>query len=185
MIPDEYYVDLVSETQTGGADDGAQMRPFSGVAFMLSSLGYAISRRFKQTLEPFDLEPREFALLRSVSFAEGRSQHALGDRLQIPPSRMVAIVDELEQRGLVERRANPDDRRVRLLHLTDNGRGLLQQAFAEAVDYEQQISAPLTAEEQRQLLDFLERIAGAIGIDPGAAHSALREPSDGGDRPDC
>ncbi len=161
-----------------GTEGASQAPPFRGLAFTLSSLGYAVSRRFKQTLAPFDLEPREFALLRSVAFDEGQSQQTLGERLQIPRSRMVAIVDELEQRGLLERRANPDDRRVRLLHLTDTGRQLLQQAFAQALTYEQQISAPLSAQERDQLLDLLERIANAIGLTAGGAHPALREPAD-------
>ncbi|MGH2879628.1 MAG: MarR family transcriptional regulator [Solirubrobacteraceae bacterium] len=55
----------------------------------------------------------------------GASQQAIGERLQIPPSRMVAFVDALEQRGLLERRANPEDRRARALYLTDEGRELL------------------------------------------------------------
>lgn len=161
-----------------GTEDANRVPPFRGLAFTLSSLGYAVSRLFKQTLAPFDLEPREFALLRAVAFDEGQSQQTLGDRLQIPRSRMVAIVDELERRGLLERRASPDDRRVRLLHLTDTGRELLQRAFAEALSYEQQIGAPLDPREREQLLDLLERIAAGIGLAPGDAHSALREPAD-------
>ena len=43
----------------------------------------------------------------------------------MPPSRMVALVDELEQRGLVERRPHPSDRRVRALYLTAEGREML------------------------------------------------------------
>src|SRR5581483_9559031 len=95
-----------------------------------SSLGYAVSRRFHTTLEPLSLEPREFALLRAVAPAEGASQQAIGERLQIPASRMVAFVDALEARGLLERRPNPNDRRARALYLTDDGRALLASAFA-------------------------------------------------------
>ena len=80
--------------------------PFSGVGFTLSSLGYGVARRFRKTLAPLELEPREFALLRAVSFAEGQSQQTIGERLQIPPSRMVAFVDALEKRSLLERRQN-------------------------------------------------------------------------------
>jgi DNA-binding MarR family transcriptional regulator len=166
-----------SPAKRGVAAD--QAPPFRGLGFTLSSLGYAVSRHFKQILAPFDLEPREFALLRSVASDEGQSQHTLGERLQIPRSRMVAIVDELEERGLLERRANADDRRVRLLHLTDTGRQLLQQAFAEAVAYEQQINAPLTDQERDDLLDLLERVATAIGLTTSGAHPALREPTEG------
>jgi DNA-binding MarR family transcriptional regulator len=158
-------------------------KPFRGLAFNLSSLGYSVSMEFKQVLAPFDLHPREFALLRAVGFQEGLAQQALGDRLQIPRSRMVAIVDELEGRRLLERRPNLTDRRVRELHLTDAGRQLLDQAFQAAVAYEKQISSPLSLKERDQLLDLLERVSAGLGVGPGA-HPALREPaaSTGADR---
>src|SRR5919204_5753472 len=100
-------------------------QPFRSVGFMLSTLGYAISRRFHQVLEPLELEPSQFAVLRTVGANQGQSQHALADNLHISPSHMVAIVDELERRGLVERRPQPGDRRVRTLHLTSVGEKLL------------------------------------------------------------
>src|SRR5256885_17238197 len=96
------------------------------VGFTLSSLGYAVSRRFSQTLAPLQLEPREFALLRAVRAAEGQTQQAIAAALRIPASRMVAVVDALERRGLLERRHNPRDRRARELHLTASGDELLQ-----------------------------------------------------------
>src|ERR687886_2993008 len=91
--------------------------PFRSVSFMLSSLGYAISRRFHQVLAPLELEPSEFAVLRAVGVGEGQSQHALAERLRISSSHMVAIVDRLEERALLERRPHERDRRVRTLHL--------------------------------------------------------------------
>jgi DNA-binding MarR family transcriptional regulator len=149
-------------------------KPFRGLAFNLSALGYAVSKGFKETLAPFDLHPREFALLRAVGIQEGLAQQALGDRLQIPRSRMVAIVDELESRGLLERRPNAGDRRVRELYLTEAGRQLLDEAFRGAVAYDRQISSPLTPEEREQLLDLLERLSAGIGLGHGA-HPALRD----------
>src|SRR5580698_5594651 len=95
--------------------------PFRSVGFMLSTIGYAVSSGFSEILAPLGLEPREFALLRAVSTTEGQSQQAIGERLGIPSSRMVAFVDALEGRGLLERRHNPADRRARALYLTDEG----------------------------------------------------------------
>jgi DNA-binding MarR family transcriptional regulator len=149
--------------------------PFRSVGFMLSTLGYAISRRFHQALEPLGLEPSHFAVLRTVGSNQGQSQHALAENLHISPSHMVAIVDELERRGLVERRPQPGDRRVRTLHLTAAGEKLLAQAFEVAKEYEQLLTKPLDAKERAQLLDLLERIAGALELKPGA-HAALQEP---------
>ena len=95
---------------------------------MLSSLGYAVSRRFHGVLRPLGLEPGEFALLRAVAAGDGEPQNALAERLHISPSWMVAIVDELEQRGLLERKPHAHDRRVRNLHLTTAGRKLLRRS---------------------------------------------------------
>jgi DNA-binding MarR family transcriptional regulator len=151
--------------------------PFRSVGFTVSTIGYAVSRRFREILAPLKLEPREFALLRSVSASEGESQQAIGGRLKIPPSRMVAFIDSLEARGLLERRLNPDDRRTRALHLTDAGRELLGRAFALAVEHERDLCADLSAEEREQLLDLLQRVGLRLGLPPGvhAAHAALAD----------
>jgi hypothetical protein len=58
--------------------------PFRSVGFTISTIGYAVSRRFHEALEPLALEPREFALMRAVGASEGQSQQAIGERLQIP-----------------------------------------------------------------------------------------------------
>lgn len=151
--------------QPGGRGDRG---PAGSVGFTLSQLGYAVSRRFHETLAPVGLEPRQFALLRHIALAEGRTQQAFGETLQIPASRMVALIDELEGRGLVERRTNPTDRRARALHLTDGGRALLAEAFALAVGLEKVLCAGLRREEQASLLDLLHRVAVNLGLADGA-----------------
>jgi DNA-binding MarR family transcriptional regulator len=161
------------------AGDGVDAPLLGGVGFTLSSVGYAVARRFRETLAPLSLEPREFALLRAVSAAEGQTQQAIGDRLAIPASRMVAFVDALEARGLLERRHNPLDRRARALHLTPAGRALLERAFALASELERHLCAQLGEQEREQLLDLLQRVGAQLGLRAGAhaahAHSALGE----------
>jgi DNA-binding MarR family transcriptional regulator len=125
------------------------------------------------------LEPREFALLRTVAGSEGVSQQAIGERMKVAPSRMVAFVDALEERGLLERRQNPKDRRARALFLTPAGRELLNRAFAVAVEHEQRLTSELTGEEREQLLELLARVGTQLGIPPGVhagmGHSALAD----------
>jgi DNA-binding MarR family transcriptional regulator len=149
------------------------------VGFTISTTGYAIARRFRELLAPLGLEPREFALLRTVASSEGVSQQAIGERMNVAPSRMVTFVDTLEERGLLERRQNPDDRRARALFLTPAGRELLQRGFAIAVEHEQRLSSELSAQERDQLLDLLARIGSQFGIPPGVhagmGHSAIRD----------
>jgi DNA-binding MarR family transcriptional regulator len=144
------------------------------VGFMLSTLGYAISRRFIHALKPLQLHPREFAVLRAVKANNGQSQQTLAERLRIPPSRMVAIVDELESRGVIERRPDPHDRRVRALYVTKRGQSLLQDAFNLVVQHEHAISEVLTVKERAELLALLDRIAAHLRL-PTDVHSALRD----------
>lgn len=149
--------------------------PFRSVAFLLSSLGFAVSRNFHRALEPLDLEPGEFALLRAVSASDGEPQNALAERLHISPSWMVAIVDELERRELLERRPHARDRRVRNLHLTAAGKKLLRQAERQAQQLDLRVTAPLSEAELEQLFELLQRVAAGLELQPGAAHAALRE----------
>jgi DNA-binding MarR family transcriptional regulator len=141
---------------------------------MLSSLGYAVSRRFHQVLEPLELEPGEFALLRAVAANEGEAQNALAERLHISPSWMVAIVDELEKRELLARKPHARDRRVRNLHLTAAGKKLLKQAEQRAQRFDQQVADPLSQPEILELLELLDRVAAGLELQPGA-HAAMRE----------
>jgi DNA-binding MarR family transcriptional regulator len=153
---------------------------FRSVGFALSTIGYAVSHRFRSILAPLGLEPREFALLRAIGAGEGQSQQEAGERLQIPASRMVAFVDGLEARGLAERRVEPHDRRTRALYLTDAGRELLERAFALAAAYEQELCAGMSDEQREQLLELIWRVAGQLGLPEGvhAAHQAMADQAD-------
>ncbi len=149
-----------------------RVEPFRSVGFTLSTIGYAVSRRFSELLAPLGMVPREFALLRAVGAGEGQTQQAIAEQLHIPPSRMVAFVDALEGRGLLERRLNPSDRRTRALHLTEEGQRLLAQAFAEAVAHERSLCGDLSQDEREQLLDLLSRVGASLDLTPGV-HSAM------------
>src|SRR5215831_9710216 len=143
----------------------------ASVGFMLSTLGHAISRRFHRALEPLELHPRGFAVLRAVKENDGQSQQTLAELLHIPPSRIVAIVDELESRRLLERRPDPNDRRLWTLYVTMRGERLLDDAFNLVVQHERAISDALTAKERAQLLELLKRIAASLDL-PSDVHSA-------------
>jgi DNA-binding MarR family transcriptional regulator len=152
--------------------------PLDSLGFLLSQLGFVASRRFHAALAPLGIEPRHFLLLRFVAREEGRSQQALGEMLNIPPSRMVGIVDQLEERGLLERRPNPTDRRARALHVTPEGRRLMGQALQRAIAHESSVGTSLSAGERRQLVALLQKLAAEMqllsGVHPGltaAEHS--------------
>jgi DNA-binding MarR family transcriptional regulator len=145
--------------------------PAGGLAgsatYLLSTVGFEVSQRFRSMLEPLGLEPRQFALLRFVAGSEGQSQQALGDALGIPKSRMVALVDDLEERGLVERRLRPDDRRARALYVTPEGSRCLSEAMEVATAHESYVRERLSAGEHRQLVDLLRRLTDDLEVHPG------------------
>ena len=118
------------------------------VGFLLSQLGFAASRRFVAALEPLGIHPREFLLLRFVASTRGQSQQALAERLGVPPSRMVALVDSLEERGLIQRRPDLHDRRIRALYPTAKGRAVLERAVKIAGEHEARVSSGLDEQEQ-------------------------------------
>jgi DNA-binding MarR family transcriptional regulator len=163
--------------------DPAKTPPFRAVGFLLSSLGYAASRGFHRKLEPLGLDPRGFSVLRSVGFNQGQSQQALASALAIPASRMVAILDTLEERGLLERRMRDTDRRSRAVHLTDAGNALLKKAFQIAAAHEAYVCEGLSADDRDTLIGLLDRIASHLGLLPGT-HQAMREGRDHGEHPE-
>jgi len=146
------------------------------VGFLISQLGFFSARGFMEALAPVGIDPKEFLLIRFVAASEGQSQQALAERLGVPASRMVALVDRLEEEGLVERRPNPEDRRIRGLHLTRKGKGVLERAGKIAIDYETQLCAGINREEREQLIDLLQKLQ-AGQTDLGGVHPGLvREP---------
>ena len=112
-------------------------------------------------------------MLRRIELAEGSTQQAVGERLGIPPSRMVALVDDLGERRLLERRPSQRDRRAYALHLTPAGRRLLGKALQLAAALEREITQDLSPAERAQVIDQLDRIADQLGVPPGVHGSNL------------
>ena len=152
------------------------------VAFLLSRLGFEVSRDMGEALDAVGLELRQFGLLRLLAGAEGHSQRALGETLRIPPNRMVALVDDLERKGLIERRTHPEDRRANALSLTEAGSAALARGFQAAFAVEADTCSPLDAAERAQLLGLLHKLAAASTVRGGGApgvHPGLLESEDG------
>ena len=135
-----------------------------GFAYLLVQLGFHLAGRFAEQLAPLDLEPRHFGMLTRLAANEGRSQQAIGELMGLNPTRMVFLVDELEKRGLVERRRNPADRRSHALYLTDQGRAKLREAQQVSARHAGQVGASLTGEQRAQLTALLRQLAEEQGI---------------------
>ena len=142
--------------------------PGNSVGFTLSQIGLETARQFGEVVGAFGLEPRHFAVLFAVHRDHGQTQQTIGERLAIPPSTMVAIVDHLEMSGLLERRAHVSDRRARALHLTVPGESTLAQAISGAAAQEERICTGFEPRERAQLLALLSRIASNLEVPSSA-----------------
>ncbi len=147
----------------------------STLAFLLSQVGIYASRAFAERMAEIDMSPPQFRVLNVVEAAEGQSQQAIGEAIQAPASRMVAIVDELEERGLIERRAHPGDRRVRALYLTAKGRELLTRGRVIAAEHERALTEGLSDAQRERLTKLLQTIVEERSIGAGV-HPALSDP---------
>lgn len=141
------------------------------LAFSLAQVGGLAAQRFAQRLAPLGLTPPQAGLLRAVAAEPGRSQQTLAAELELLPSRLVALLDELETDGLVERRRNLRDRRQYALHLTPAGVERLSQIGRVAQEHGRDLLAPLDAEERKTLGQLLDRLSAyhqlASGVHPG------------------
>ena len=135
-----------------------------GFAYLLVQLGTRAARRFAERLAPLELEPRHAGLLLRLAGSEGRSQQAIGELIGLNSTRMVFLVDELEQRGLVERRRNDADRRSYALYLTDAGWAKLGQVRQVAGQHQAELGASLSPAERAQLTGLLRRLAAERGL---------------------
>jgi DNA-binding MarR family transcriptional regulator len=132
----------------------------SAVGFLLSWNGQRMAHMFASALEPIGLRPPQFGLMTLVDANPGRTQQELVKGSMIDPSSMVAILDELQELGLVERRQNPSDRRKHAVHLTEDGASTLAEAREVAVGIAGEALAPLNADEREQLRLLLRKLAG-------------------------
>ncbi|MFD2122972.1 MarR family winged helix-turn-helix transcriptional regulator [Streptomyces cirratus] len=101
-----------------------------------------------------------------VAGQPGRSQRALAEDLGVVPSRVVALIDGLEGKDLVERRRSAEDRRNHELHLTAEGRRTLGAVSRAAAAHEDALLAALDPEQRTHLLGLLERVAAEQELTP-------------------
>jgi DNA-binding MarR family transcriptional regulator len=102
-----------------------------------------------------------------LSRSAGLSQQELASILNMHPSRLVGLVDELETSGFVKRQEKADDRRTYALHLTDEGQAILGEVGRIGKEHQDSLLASLGKEEREQLADLLQRIASDQGLTPG------------------
>jgi DNA-binding MarR family transcriptional regulator len=136
------------------------------VGYVLRRAQVAVFQDFARSYARFDIRPVQYAALVVIDSNPGQKQIAVGSALGIKRANFVALCDELERRGLIERRGLPNDRRSYALHLTTKGADLLTELHATNLEHEARIAAALASAGRDGFMAQLKALA-ALGT--GAA----------------
>jgi DNA-binding MarR family transcriptional regulator len=107
--------------------------------------------------------PVQFAVLQTIADQPGIDQRTLARGVSFDTSTIGGVVDRLEARGLLTRSLSPEDRRVRLLHLTSDGEELLEHLAPSVQRTQDRILEPLSATERKAFLKMMQRVIGHHG----------------------
>jgi DNA-binding MarR family transcriptional regulator len=120
---------------------------------------HRIARRLEQALVPHGLSLAQFEVLARLHFDGPMNQNDLAQLLLVTKGNVCGLIDRLETAGLVERRADPADRRANRLLVTERGTTLLAASLPDHLAIIRERLGGLSEAEQRTLQDLAERIA--------------------------
>jgi DNA-binding MarR family transcriptional regulator len=127
---------------------------------------------FLQETEAHGVTPVQYAGLQAVRRSPGIDQRTLARSIGLDTSTVAGVIDRLESRGLMVRNSSPDDRRVRLLSLTDEGLALLDEIQPAMMRAQQRILEPLSRKDQQEFMRMIRSVVTAN-------NELSRAPSDG------
>lgn len=110
-------------------------------------------------MAPHGLKVRSYSVLALAASGARPSQRELAEFLRLDPSQVVALVDELQARGLVMREPDPSDRRANVVTATPAGRTLFARAESSARSAERELHHDLSESERETLVALLRRLA--------------------------
>jgi DNA-binding MarR family transcriptional regulator len=145
-----------------------------GAAFLLAQLGAHGANRFGERIAVLGISLPHAGILRIIDATPSCNQQALAQILGVLPSRMVILIDELAEKGLVERKRSTKDRRHSELVLTAKGARTLEKLYKLAAEHEADLCAALTAEERETLATLCTKIVAQQGLTPGV-HPGYRK----------
>jgi DNA-binding MarR family transcriptional regulator len=127
--------------------------------FLLKRLGFNAKERSMKAYEQTGLHPYHHGILTVLGERSLDTQGAIADALGYDRGQLVGLLDELEERGLVERRRDPNDRRRHIVRITPDGEKTLQRLRALSKQIEDEFLSPLDDEERANLHALLYRLA--------------------------
>jgi DNA-binding MarR family transcriptional regulator len=131
----------------------------ASTSFLLKRLGFAAKGRALEAYEQQGLHPYHHAILIVLSEGSTETQGSIADALGYDRGQLVGLLDELEERQLVERRRDPNDRRRHTVRLTTEGKRTLRRMRALSQQLDDDFLAPLSDAERATLHKLLIKLA--------------------------
>ncbi|KQO75988.1 MarR family transcriptional regulator [Rhizobium sp. Leaf262] len=129
------------------------------VVYRLRRAQLSVVNDFNESLLAFGLRPADFSVLILVANNTGLKQSDVAEALGIQRANFVAIIDGLEDKGLLQRRRSESDRRVHYMEMTSEGRSMLDEISQVWKEHEEKLIDRLGGEKARdQLVGLLRRI---------------------------
>src|SRR3984893_978169 len=129
----------------------------------LNRIRHAVARRLSAHLERYDLTLAQFGVLAQLQAIPDISQQALADWLFVTKGNIVGLLNRLEDRGLVERRADPEEGRTHIVSLTPQGAALAARVVPEHEELVAACMVVIAPEEQRTLHQLVRTLDRALG----------------------
>src|SRR2546430_15150564 len=131
----------------------------ASATFLLKRLGFSAKEQTMKAYEQTGLHPYHHGILTVLGDRSSETQGSIADALGYDRGQLVGLLDELEDRGLVERRRDPNDRRRHLVSLTSDGKRTLQKLRTLSKRIEDEFLAPLSDADRTKLHALLLRLA--------------------------
>jgi DNA-binding MarR family transcriptional regulator len=128
--------------------------------FLLGRLGYELKKQAVEELEAAGYSMYDYSVMALLAEQACEAQTSIADVLRVDRSQLVGLLDGLEQRGLIERRRDPNDRRRHAVTLTRAGRQELGRLRMVVKRLEEEFLAPLDAKDRAELYELLMKLAG-------------------------
>lgn len=153
-------------------DTGPKLAPFAApdtIGVLVSDVTRLLRRRFDAQARSIGVSRAQWQVLIALARSEGINQAGLAERLDVETITVGRMVDRLEEAGLVERRADPADRRAWRLFLTPRAHPILAELQVVALGVRAEMLAGLSAGDEAVLQGLLLRLRGNLAVREGAA----------------
>jgi DNA-binding MarR family transcriptional regulator len=135
-------------------------RPDAHLGYLLKHVQMRYFELSAAALGPLGVNGREAAVLRAVDDTTPLSQGEIARKMDVDRTTMVALIDDLQEKGLVRRRQDPDDRRRNVVELTGTGQETLRRAATLTAQAERAFLSPLSAADAARFKNLLRALLG-------------------------